>query len=768
MKDKKTYLLIMITFTSFIILSSINSPINPLVEPFKENYNIKSKDSQSYSQQWIQNPTLTSPIEVADPYTWYSTSDGDLSDIISLDGGNQANITVIGNSTTWSFVADPPSSGDWINVTDPYFQSTPNQGNGIDSGGMWASHRWDEDETQLGQVTSIRWKRNVTTPVNMSDYEITSASLTTVVNATVLQDVDHPDDAPAHGGSSGSWQAEHGDYVRFYMLISDLGGIKEFEVAYNKTSQLGYGTSTTSNYYMYDTYLLTVPEEVLIFYLTSVLENDYQNFTITLGIFIFCEDNSDQYDLDTYSSLRIKSLNLTISFKKKIQRGTYATWNQKGNQLPTGNVVVDSASLHFKYKCEQNWSALDSPNSEIRMQINNITHTETVKLDTANSSFQEGKIGGFDVTNIIPKNNNITTSLQIYIADNFNLANNMTISIDDVYLWINYTIFLPTPPQPPYLNAVANTTRLYTNYWTQITITCENQTAESVSVIWYNDPFDGVNKTIDHDFTGLRTYYYNFTTDIAGPQTFKFWANSTLGLESYKEIIVLWVAPDPPFLNIVANTTNLYTNQWTQLTITCQNGTGTVSRLWYTNPFNGINYTIDTDFTGIQIYYLDFTNDTAGPRVFKFWANSTFELVVYDDITIVWEPPQSPILSVSANATTPYITQWTNITVSCQSGSANVDTLWYYNPIDLQNHTLGTNFAGTQISFIINTTGIAGSYKYEFWANSSLGSPAYQTITIVWITPQSPILSVSANATTPYITQWTNITVSCQSGSANV
>ena len=51
---------------------------------------------------------------------------------------------------------------------------------------------------------------------------------------------------------------------------------------------------------------------------------------------------------------------------------------------------------------------------------------------------QDAKVGGFDVTNLILKNINITVSIQVFIANTFELGSNFTISIDDVYLNITY------------------------------------------------------------------------------------------------------------------------------------------------------------------------------------------------------------------------------------------------------------------------------------------------------------------------------------------
>ncbi len=246
------------------------------------------------------------------------------------------------------------------------------------------------------------------------------------------------------------------DYVRFYVMISNLEGTKKYEIAYNQTRYLGQGNTEGSSHSMADTYFVQVPEEVLIYSLNSVLKGDFCNFTITLGIFIYCEDNNGIYDKDTWTMLRIKSFNLTISYAKKINRFTSVAWNQIGNKLPApptnGTLEIDSAILEFNYKIDQEW-VIDSPNSEIRILINNRMHSETIKLSRANTTFQTAKSGGFDVTSLIAKEVNITVSVQIYLADNFNLGINRTISFDNISLKISYTIFYESVvvPKPNYL-----------------------------------------------------------------------------------------------------------------------------------------------------------------------------------------------------------------------------------------------------------------------------------------------------------------------------
>ncbi|MHA1268148.1 MAG: hypothetical protein ACTSPY_00050 [Candidatus Helarchaeota archaeon] len=453
MKTKKVILLILFIILGsfvFIGLNINNTYINPL--KIDVNQTIYQRVTNSNTVQWLQNPNFsTSPIEP----TWFWNYTGDNSDVVALESSGQADMKVIGEKRDRLVIANPPSTSDWANVTNPDFPVLPmgddgpggNVGVGIDSYGCWASHTWDENgpSGEIGQTPSVHWKQNITMPVNMSDYTITSASVSAVVNATVKQDVDCPGDT-ASGGSNGNVAGAVYDYVRFYVLISDLDEVREYEVAYNKTTYLGAGDSVGSDSTMGDTYLNTVPEEDLIFYLTSVLEHDHYNFTITLGIFIYCEDDDVGYELDTWTKLRIKYFNLTFTYEKKINRGTTIAWSQIGNKIPdppaNGSIVVDEAKLFFKYKINHDWTS-NSPNSELRILINNKQHVETIKLSNANTSFQVAKSGGFDVTSLISTSENITPSILIYLADNFVLDGNVSISIDEVYLWITYTTYAP-------------------------------------------------------------------------------------------------------------------------------------------------------------------------------------------------------------------------------------------------------------------------------------------------------------------------------------
>jgi len=183
--------------------------------------------------------------------------------------------------------------------------------------------------------------------------------------------------------------------------------------------------------------MVPVPQDVLIAYLTAIFKENNYNFTITLGIDIYCEDNESGIDRDRWDSLIIRSLNFTFAYRKKIDQFTSISWNQVGESISGTNKLITGGNLQFVYKIDQDWTS-SSPNSELRVLINNNLHTETIKLSTVTNSFQEAKIGGYDVTPLILKDVNISLSIQVYLADEFGLENVITVSITNATILISY------------------------------------------------------------------------------------------------------------------------------------------------------------------------------------------------------------------------------------------------------------------------------------------------------------------------------------------
>ncbi|UCC19334.1 MAG: hypothetical protein JSV62_14715 [Promethearchaeota archaeon] len=431
MKIRKTLILmIFVLIPLFSAMIFANSFINNAKIDIKTEQ-LKTSGVEHFSNNlWIENPTFD---DLGEP--WNLRIEGDTRDVIGDIGHGNANYTIIGdsrikqideplNNTLWVLYNNPDLP---ILPSNPAFPLLPN----ITENGCEVSHRWDENINQTHNRPSAQWKRTIEMPVDMRDYIITEASLEVIFNATVTV-------SPTVGGierridEAVSDKFSTGDYAEFYVLVSDVDEtFPAVRIAYNHTGDLGLdGTSGTYP----DTPMDIVPENVLKSILNSVLETDGFNFTITLGIDIYCEDNLPAVDIDIWDSLIIRSFNLTFSYEKKINQFTSIGWEQEGNALTEDNIQVTDAKLNFTYKIDTLWSLTSTSNSEIRALINNNSVSE-INLLLANNSFQYAE---YDVTSFILKDLNITLSIQVYLADQFGLDQNITISIDDVYLIISY------------------------------------------------------------------------------------------------------------------------------------------------------------------------------------------------------------------------------------------------------------------------------------------------------------------------------------------
>ncbi len=396
------------------------------------------------TKEIISNPDFSDPI---DP--WDSQASGaDPSDVLAGYTSGEGYFKTLGEQRTFSEISGKPLYSEWEKVHNPEFPAYPDDSN-ITAEGCWVTHEFAE---LADQTPSVHWERNISMPVDMSDYIITSASITAVINATVTASpggwsgggVEAPGDATDVGGTQNyTW-----DYVRFYVLLSDLTKNKVYEVAYNQTSDLGKDSAGTTDS-MPDTLMTPVLEDDLIFYLTSVLSSNYHNFTITLGIRIWCEDNWLS-DRDIWDDLLIKSCSLTFTYEKKINQFTKLSWNYIGDKISGENVSIIDGNLRFRYKIDQFWPVALSPNSRLNILINNNSLLESIKLSNAPLSFEDAKIGGFDVTKLILKNINISLSIQLFLGDQFPLNQNYTISITDVYLRVIYNVYVPETEEEPW------------------------------------------------------------------------------------------------------------------------------------------------------------------------------------------------------------------------------------------------------------------------------------------------------------------------------
>ena len=466
-RSKKTLFLAIILVGLFlsILILNLERANNSMIIEENDNDFVFFQETQLKTQgiveniitkEWLDNKDFTSGIE-----PWYNTTEGDSTDVKATYNGGTVNYEVLGNSDTFQLVVDPSDSMElarWQASKRYEYDIFPEDYGTIVNKGFYASHWWDEGATggQDQNTPAVRWKRNITLPINMSDYRITAASIKAVFNATVQARWRTNGGIEVPGDSVSPGQGDTWDFARFNVEISNLVNPgQKYELAHNKTSNLGDDDVAGTWDYIYDTDMTNNNDEQL---LIAILENilssgDNQNLTIILGIDIYCADNDATYDEDNFEELLIRSLNLTFTYVKKIDQLTSLSWNQIGDMINHTNeqyyshIHIDNARLNFKYKINQTWHS-ESINSEIRFLINNIEQTEYAytKLKSYNHTELDGKFievksGGYDITDYIPIEKNITLTIQILMLDEFNLDRVINISIDDVYFLISYTIF---------------------------------------------------------------------------------------------------------------------------------------------------------------------------------------------------------------------------------------------------------------------------------------------------------------------------------------
>ena len=412
-----------------IVISFFLLPLNPnflnynYEHPTKQSEFPRSSAETVYSQEWLDNNDFSTQDE------WFY-SKGELGDNSTVDAsisGENANFKVIGEELIKE-ISSPLNDGTWVQFRNDIFLY-PDTAT-INADGCYVDHQYDESINQTRNYHSVHWKKNVSMGSDMSKNIINSASLEVIFNATVNVNVDVENDniSPQFG---------IGDFATFYVLISDLDFTNPYRVANNKTSTLGQDSPSITT--ITDKPIETVDEEDIITALSSSLDKDpeHSNFTITLGIDIYCEDNFGT-DYDYWDALLIKSLNLTFSYERKVEKFSSVSWNQIGNQISGANFQITQANLKFQVKINQSWPTSLSPFSEVRILINNNPHFETIRLSSVNGTLQDAKTGGFDVSNLILKDVNISLSIQVFIANTFGLSSNITFSIDNVYLNITY------------------------------------------------------------------------------------------------------------------------------------------------------------------------------------------------------------------------------------------------------------------------------------------------------------------------------------------
>ncbi|MHA2186403.1 MAG: hypothetical protein ACXAAI_15525, partial [Promethearchaeota archaeon] len=250
-----TFILLSIFIGNFILYNQNSNFI-----PYKEGEDVKEVNmphlaaQETFTAVWVENPTLNTPIEP----TWYSKIEGEISDIKTTTSLGQANYIVIGDSGTVN-IDESLSNTDWAVYSNPDLPILPDTYE-INSSGCYVSHLWDENLNQTRNRPSIHWKRGITTPVDFSDYIITSASLDVVFNASVTVSP-HNGGGIDREGDSGLDAYSTGDYTEFYVLFSDVEeNFAPVQVAFNNTGDLGRDSPSLSNYP--DSFMNVVPEDV--------------------------------------------------------------------------------------------------------------------------------------------------------------------------------------------------------------------------------------------------------------------------------------------------------------------------------------------------------------------------------------------------------------------------------------------------------------------------------------------------------------------------
>jgi len=444
---KKIYGLYFIITLVFLMMLPIFIPFNNNTIK-EEKVVIKPSYTETHTNvPWINNSQFGDPIEEL----WYPIIQGDGSDVYTSTSSNQADITVVGEFREKEVLLNTATQSDWMAFLKsdlevvPQIASVPQYG--VDDDGAWCSHWWWEGEAggQPKNTPRMHWKTNVSLPVDMSDYIITSLSFNAIINASVDPDIDTPNDIWARPGVAIN-QFETYDYAQFYVEIStlDIDELNTYRIAFNQTRLLG-----NESLLLYDIegYIGAYEEQAIIDAINNVLVVDpgHNNFTIVLGIYMYCEDNNSGTDRDHWDDLRFKFLNLTFSYEKKIDQFTSGSWAQDLKEVSGSNVQITDANLNFKYKIDKNWTE-SSQNSQIRIYINERKFDQTLSLIEYVYS-DEFKEPGFDITEIMLPYENFTLSIQVFLAEDFALENNITISITDVYLDISWTETFDDPTE---------------------------------------------------------------------------------------------------------------------------------------------------------------------------------------------------------------------------------------------------------------------------------------------------------------------------------
>jgi len=127
-------------------------------------------------------------------------------------------------------------------------------------------------------------------------------------------------------------------------------------------------------------------------------------------------------------------------------RSTSISCIQIGNSISGERIEIETVSLYFKYKIDQIMPSSLSLNSEMKILINDYIYDYPLDLSSFNTTFSEVRIEGAELIPYILKNINVSLSIQVFIGDDFVLTHPITISIDDVYFQISYSIWIEDKP----------------------------------------------------------------------------------------------------------------------------------------------------------------------------------------------------------------------------------------------------------------------------------------------------------------------------------
>ncbi len=444
-----------------ILVTASSETIPKLTISQNQIVSSQSGDTQlvagAFREEWVKN----SGFETAD--NWFPIIDADDYDIDYNIKNEMANYIINGLEETFQVHSGTPtniSSPYWFNSTNYRVSAYPTLGFGLNESGFYASHLWDEHSGSIynaDQRVSVQWEKLITMPRDMADFNITSATLEVTVNATVKEEKGWGDDVTGgyggidvYGDDEGhGWSITEGDFVKFYVMLANADKTLNFTVAtyLNKSLGRNEGLGYDHTDFLYDTIFSPKNMYDLIFYINQVLEGNYRNFTLILGMEFNCEDNFTT-DIDEFVNVLIKACDFNITYRRVINRFSKVSWEYKGKKLYYGaGIIVDitQALLNFDYKTNKTIPFNLTSNSEFRFLINGIENTETIKLYDATTDFQRASSGGFDVTDLIPYNENINLTIQVVLADEFGLNETIAISIDDVSLVIGYNLYTIIP-----------------------------------------------------------------------------------------------------------------------------------------------------------------------------------------------------------------------------------------------------------------------------------------------------------------------------------